>query len=431
MSFSFAFRDRSTLRVTSYAVCEFGAERLYSMAVLLRNGSYFHRMHEAVRLHVHERLLSRGPNATQVHVLSYTTEVMHFVLRQCGAVAHENTDNVHIIHGMARKAALSEHDRKILSLSPDDLIDTDKCNALLADPGRKTSCKIVLQAIMQFMRLSNGPLWERYIKHTCSGDNSCLACGGNAAKAVSELANCIRQLLLRTLPVVPVANNWTTISPCVHFSVSGILVHGILPCLFHAAFQQFTGAARAKPASGDDDDLDPAMREEVDFHAVNGGRIERTQQFFDCQEQHSKLIIFALVLEPLQWITSVLLANSQEVLDFSRPPLICDCLLQQHSPFVVALQYLSALLHGRGGRVAFLYRSVGYDSFEQWAERRPAMLQLFRSAVMAVSAWIWRRHHHELHQHPWRLMALADTRLKLNGCAIINPSRCVAIERSQ
>lgn len=241
----------------------------------------------------------------------------------------------------------------------------------------------------------------------------CPACGGDAAAANATFCKTIRQLLLRTLPCVPVANNWTKISPCLQFAVSGILVHQVLPALFHIAFQAFAAVATIT-SSNAFDELDPAMREEVYFRQINGVRIEKTRVFFDDLEVHAKLIMLALVMEPMQWLTSILLSNSAEALDLSRRPFIFDCLLPARSPFTVAMQLYSTMLSGKGSRLSLLFRSARCHSFEEWGNSNPHLLKLFCAAILTASAWIWRRHHHELQQHPWQLMALADVREHLS-----------------
>ena len=76
----------------------------------------------------------------------------------------------------------------------------------------------------------------------------------------------------------------------------------------------------------------------------------RTRAFLDDHEMRVKLVILALALEPLQWLTSCFLQNSQEVSNYPRPPFTMDLLSSSHSPVIVVLQYFSTLLRGVGSR---------------------------------------------------------------------------------
>lgn len=288
------------------------------------------------------------PGPTPEDALSYNVEALHFVLGQAGHVAHENVDNVHFLLGTARKFedGACAVTREILALKPSDLLDTHRCQRLLNSPGRQTSARLVLGAILVYLRISHGPMWEPTVVHRCSGP-TCEACGGKDEVAIHAAQLALRKLLLRVLPCVPATNKWTKVTPCVHFVVSGFLMHNLLPGLFQSAFKA-TKASTAEPAK--DQQWDPAQQEELNFHEVQGIRIARCREFLDSREMRVKLMIFALILEPLQWLTSLFLRSSREVLDYSCPPFIMDLLSSSRSPAVVVLQYFSTLLRGVGSR---------------------------------------------------------------------------------
>jgi len=286
-------------------------------------------------------------------VLLYNAEVMHYVLGQVGVNAHENTDNVHLIHGMARNfdddTPASRKTQAILNLKPRDLLDHSKCRRLVDEVGngqRKTVAQHILACILLFMQISTGPYWLQLVAHACAG-LACAVCGGAPQEAVKQAARCVKTLLLRVLTCVPQTNKWTKLGPCLRFVASGILLQRMLPALFMEAFKAFKSIV----ASDEFANVDPAMAEEVDFHAVNSQRVQKTLTLLCDDESCTKLIIVAIIMEPLQWLTSVLLANSKEILDTARAPLLLDALSMTHSPFVVVMQYFASLLHGCGGRV--------------------------------------------------------------------------------
>jgi hypothetical protein len=200
----------------------------------------------------------------------------------------------------------------------------------------------------------------------------------------------------------------------VQFAVGGMLLHQLLAAILDTALASFAGSGRTQefPVSSD---LDPAMQEEVQWHAVSGVRISRTREFFSDKVMLTKLLILGLLVEPLQYLTSVLLSGSQDVLDTSNPPLLFDMLLPSASPVVAVLQQLSTMLAGKSSRLTLLFRFAGCSCMEDWGAQEPDLYKLFCSCILTASAWVWRRHHRELHSYPWKLFQVADQRSILRG----------------
>eukprot|EP00974_Lingulodinium_polyedra_P008195 779469-Lingulodinium_polyedra.AAC.1 len=108
----------------------------------------------------------------------------------------------------------------------------------------------------------------------------------------------------------------------------------------------------ANTVSGIMGQLDPKMQEEVSWHAVNGVRIQRTLAFFQEHQVRLKLIMLALVMEPMQWLTGVMLTASREIVDMCKPTLVVDSASCHTAPFVVVLQYVAGLLSGSCSRAS-------------------------------------------------------------------------------
>jgi hypothetical protein len=306
--------------------------RLYSMALLLRCCGYFNRLHQATRDLARSSLRDlRDAAATSPSTSAHTAECLHFVLQtySCGRGASENIDNVGSLHSSTLSGTW-DVDREVSALCPEDLLDDAKCRALLAQPGRRSASRQVLAWIRRFLTLSNGPLWREDVQHHCSGVG-CAACGGHVEEAQQEFALLLRQLLLRKLPCVPVASRWTRVFPAIAFTVSGILLHGALPALFSRAFANFNYEAMDDLTK----ELDPAMQEEVSYHKVNSSRAKHTEAFLLEKDSQIRLVIFALFLEPLQWLTGILMMHSREIVDYDKPPFLLDALHLPSSPFLV------------------------------------------------------------------------------------------------
>jgi hypothetical protein len=119
--------------------------------------------------------------------------------------------------------------------------------------------------------------------------------------------------------------------PAIAFTVSGILLHGALPALFSRAFANFNYEAMDDLTK----ELDPAMQEEVSYHKVNSARVRHTEAFLLEKATHIRLVIFAILLEPMQWLTGILMMHSREIVDYDKPPFLLDVLHLPSSPFLV------------------------------------------------------------------------------------------------
>lgn len=115
------------------------------------------------------------------------------------------------------------------------------------------------------------------------------------------------------------------------------------------------------------------------------------QHFIQNPQQRFLLVVLAVLLEPCRFLTCRLLKASSDTPNYSRIPLACDAACDRTSPFLAALQYVSSLLYKNTGRTLLIWKSGGYDSYENWATDCPSQQKLFRQSAMLVSSWLWRR----------------------------------------
>lgn len=213
--------------------------------------------------------------------------------------------------------------------------------------------------------------------------------------------------MFQRLPVVPVASRWTKIGCCLDFMVGGILCCSVLPLAFSTAFPS-SGAA--PPTLAFDPDAEIEEWQQQYWHQVTGSRIRRGREFLIDMGSRVKLLVLAIVFEPLRALTTWLLAACREVQDHSKPPRVFDAISASRSIFIVVAQYLSCLFLGSCPRLAFIYRTVGCSSFDEWCEQFPEQVGLLQSAIFAAASWVQRRHVQAFASHPWRLIGVADER---------------------
>jgi hypothetical protein len=143
-----------------------------------------------------------------------------------------------------------------------------------------------------------------------------------------------------------------------------------------------------------------------------GKRKNASQKFLSSEEAQIRVVILAIVLECLQYLTCFLLGCSRDDSDPLKPPMLLDLLNPQYSPFVIVLQYIATLLKQSTdeGRLILLWRSQGCKSYKDWCVQQPGQIRLVRRSLLLVSGWVRRRHCMPLEEAPFCLAILIDDR---------------------
>ena len=210
-------------------------------------------------------------------------------------LAYESSDNV---RGMGR--AYSDDACKLRDVTPEGLLHMDPSDVV------RGKGATVLRAILNFMVLVSGSLFSGKLIHYHS---RLCGFGANCKHAV---ALAIRNLFLRVLPAVPVASRWTKIGGCLDFIVGGVLCSGVLPLMFVVAFS-------ATPGPGRDDEggalheVDIEEWKDQQWHRVTSQRIRAAREFLQNKVIMTKVLILAVVLEPIRRLTTWLLNAAREV----------------------------------------------------------------------------------------------------------------------
>lgn len=363
--------------------------RMYSLALLLRTHGYFLRLHRAAR-----EVLDCENTFAVAHVGSHSradqefaAEVAHYLLVHDG-LAYESSDNV---VGMGR-AHREDASNKLRRLTPEDLLAMDVEE--LQRSGRSRG-QTALIACLKFMRLVTGPLQGQVVVHHHSE-----LCGWGAT-CKEQVSLAIRNFLLRHLPAVPVTSRWTKVGSCVDFLVGGLLCCNLLPRLFEHAFT-IMGTKGRQPRGHCDDELDIEEWQQMNWHQVTSKRVDKSISFLQSRASMAKLLVLAVVLEPLRYLTTWLLNAAREVQNLNSVPVLCDILDPERSIFIVCAQYLSSLLRGVGGRLQFIFKHLGKDSFDVWCREDIQTVATLQVAVITAASWLYRRHIRSHDQYPWR-----------------------------
>ena len=122
------------------------------------------------------------------------------------------------------------------------------------------------------------------------------------------------------------------------------------------------------------------------------------------------LVLMALILEPMQFLTARRLRRAHEVEDTCRHPPCLDFLSDAYSHVFFVRQYLASLPTGGNPRLMMLWWPAGSDSFGDWRREHPQQLRDVRRGVLVAACVMYRRFTCRLRCYPWRLLLLVDMR---------------------
>jgi hypothetical protein len=153
--------------------------------------------------------------------------------------------------------------------------------------------------------------------------------------------------------VVPSKGKWTKLYPALFWHFVGLTM-GAVPHLVPRAFahldtqcQTQAAPARQGPAAA----ADGVYLQDVSWHEVQGSRYRSFVGGLEDERRRCLLVLATLILQPVAWVTQVLLTWSSRPRRRQRqlqgqPNLLQVLCSPERSPFVVAAQYLSAMAEG-------------------------------------------------------------------------------------
>ena len=158
-----------------------------------------------------------------------------------------------------------------------------------------------------------------------------------------------------------------------------------------------------------DPEMDRRMEEEFNWHKLNGLKLRNCKAKVADGEFMLRMIMLAVVLEPIRWLARWIIGQSGEMYLRSAAcaglaQATCDCT----SPFVAVLQYYSRLLRGHGARLELVWRSASCSSYAEWCRSCQDQVQLLRRVILNASGWVYRRHIKELSKFPWKWASLGN-----------------------
>ena len=214
--------------------------------------------------------------------------------------------------------------------------------------------------------------------------------------------------LMGAMPSVPAPNKWTTLYGPMDFCISGWITHGFLQQVFKNAFHDMTFAEFNQAESMSD--ADPRLVETLSFHAVNGKRLKSSTVFLETADVQWSLGLLGVAMEGNKMLTWYWLSCIGRSLKVGSRPSIYTLLDPRCSIVCHVLQYYACLLKTqRGeGRLLFLWKSCGYESFADFCAHEKDKVREIRRILLLEASWVFRRHFKYLNQDAFALTICGD-----------------------
>ncbi|CAK0896531.1 unnamed protein product [Prorocentrum cordatum] len=160
----------------------------------------------------------------------------------------------------------------------------------------------------------------------------------------------------------------------------------------------------------DMNDMDEQFRKDVAFAAVCGKRYKDSNDWLKDGATKITLVMLALMLEPLRYLTGFWMKAASDLEGPCRPPRLMDVVYPPFDPTLHALQYLGSMLSGNVSRLILVWRTAGCETFQMWCRQCKGQVRRLRRCCLLTACWLYRRHLLKYDRYPWLLATLADTR---------------------
>ena len=379
--------------------------RLYSFTLFLRTSGYFLRLILSVRSLVRQSgeliIKSDLPSA---HDILLNQEAMSYlagnIWRTTQARRHNNQSNqrnqIHHSMGQLEQEDVEEQ-RGLDSWVREIVARAATCQAPeLPSTSSSSSARRLgkfKMVITKFVCICNGRFDQVAVVHHCWGAGCC-SC---RADTETRLVEALTSFPLSTVPVVLDARSWTALGPCLDRVLSYMCLYRFAVRLLPVAYGplSFANATEAPVQQGDvvaTDALDEELQKHTRFHAVAGKRYKASKRFFEDPTQLIPVIMLAIVMEPLRYVSAWLMAASRGVEHPCRWPPLVDMMNYSFSPVIHVLQYLAALASGAASRLVMLWAYAGYKSYSEWCRARPGQIRSLRRLLLICSSGVYRKH---------------------------------------
>ncbi len=253
--------------------------------------------------------------------------------------------------------------------------------------------------------------------HTCSG-RTC--CSNGLPGLRKRLAASLRNTMLRGSPPTPQAGKWLQLGLFVDWCMLAFV------CNLFGHLMVFKSEMFSSKSDPSKEYLE-GFGIDVEYYEVRGQRYKQVSRNLADDEWRVKVMIIAIVIEPVRFLTHHYLNCSFEDISASKrgyAPAVS--LINPAASLIIAvLQYLSLLIRhpSSAPRLRIIYCQRGCRSFEAWLQSWPGDVDVLRCSAMVLLAQIWRRQWFYLSKE-LEVLTVSDRRLNDEHRNTICTSMC-------
>ena len=259
----------------------------------------------------------------------------------------------------------------------------------------------------------NGEWWHLFghLVHHCVDWNCCK--GYNPVVCRAKIKAIILKCILRCKPQVPASIRWTKLGMSLDFNVGFLAPHNLGRYLFEIAFDKLAATVEKKALSWRPSGVCADYANDINWNAVTHARLRHSFGYLSSSPVQSRVLMLAVTIEPLRFVTRWLLSKSKEAKDYLKHPPMMDLVTPRFSPITVARQCISSLLSGRSDRLQVIFRRYGCATLSDFVLAHPDEAICLRRILLTEECMTYQKQTHQYKQWPWILIAVADTRVSL------------------
>ena len=166
-------------------------------------------------------------------------------------------------------------------------------------------------------------------------------------KVVAEVTGLLLYLLYSRLMTVPTSNKLTQLPGSLDWLFNGLCPHNVMNEAYKMAFGKMTDVLLTKAAAHHERELGLThLPQEVSWHKIQGSRMSDGRALFADQSMIVHTFILVITHEIMTWYMMWLVTTCRFTKDIRSAPPLLSMVNSEHSPLLVARQYLSSILAG-------------------------------------------------------------------------------------
>ena len=166
-----------------------------------------------------------------------------------------------------------------------------------------------LEKLDNFFSLWNGAWWQPSVAcHYCAGPSCC----STRADTAKRMAAAAEALLFQRQPPDIAANKWSRLGPVIDWLLLAQLCHKLLLAGMRRLGTSIDHGAGGNPCDQDEEQCDPALKQEREFSILKGKRYLSSRSFLADTPKTWTVLFVAIAIEGHRYLTSWWMRRARE-----------------------------------------------------------------------------------------------------------------------